>query len=263
MNTDQLRQEVFAPIYDRAGFSDYTLSYTPRIIEFLHQHDWIGRNILDLGCGTGVSTEIFAQRNMSVTAVDHSPAMLEMASRRLQTAAYDVDFVNSTLQNYLGIEKTYDLVFCLDVMNHIANVRDLEAIFQRANHALKMEKLLVFDLQTIRGLAVSIGQQAMQILCDADDLFIIARNSFDYDSSSLRRFYTIFQREIDRKFKRMDMAETLRGYPHKGIMGILGRAGFDVKYSLDLDFKPFDNTLDPYGRVILVAQKVQDIRLNN
>lgn len=255
MTTDQLRQEVLAPIYDMAGFSDYTLTYTPQIIQFLHQHDWLGRQILDMGCGTGVATEIFCQLNMAVTAVDSSPAMLAKAQERLNNTPYDVTFVHETLKNFTPVEQHYDLAFCLDVVNHIQTPADVEVIFQKTFRGLQSGKLFVFDLQTLRGLSQNSAAQHNEVLYNNESLYIVANNTFDYDAYSLRRYYTIFQRQASRQFSRSETLEILRGYPYRAIKGMLERVGFQVKYKLSLSFQLLDETSDPDGRIIIVAEK--------
>jgi SAM-dependent methyltransferase len=263
MTTDQLRHETLAPIYEAAGFANYTREYTARIVQFLQEQGWAGRLILDMGCGIGVSTEIFARHNMAVTAVDNSTAMLARARERLEGAQYDVQFVQENLQNYTPLANQFDMAFCLDVVSHITNVRDLESIFQRANWGLPKGKVFVFDFQTVRGLAQDIGGQKTQILFNDEQLFVVVRNLFDYDGPILRRYYSVFQRQASGQFTRNEAAETLRGYPYQAIEGMLKRSKFEIQFALDLDFKPFDGTNDPHGRVIIVAQKMQDFKLNS
>ena len=41
------------------------------------------RSLLDLACGTGTMTELFARRGYTVTGVDYSPEMLAQAQQKL------------------------------------------------------------------------------------------------------------------------------------------------------------------------------------
>lgn len=43
------------------------------------------RSLLDLACGTGTMTELFARRGYTVTGVDYSPEMLAQAQQKLAT----------------------------------------------------------------------------------------------------------------------------------------------------------------------------------
>lgn len=43
------------------------------------------KSLLDLACGTGTMTELFARRGYTVTGVDYSPEMLAQAQQKLAT----------------------------------------------------------------------------------------------------------------------------------------------------------------------------------
>lgn len=51
--------------------------------------DLTGLRVLDAGCGTGVMTQELAQRGAHVTAVDISPALIDIAQKRLPDALRD------------------------------------------------------------------------------------------------------------------------------------------------------------------------------
>ena len=70
-----------APLYDDLGFSDYTSAIAPQVLTFLQQNGWLGRRILDLGCGTGVSTSFFAGVGMETTGIDFTRLATNSASR--------------------------------------------------------------------------------------------------------------------------------------------------------------------------------------
>lgn len=69
------------------------------------------RHVVDLGCGPGNSTELLVKRfaDAKVTGIDHSPAMLEQARRRLPAA----DFVQEDIGDWPGRSglQAFDLVF--------------------------------------------------------------------------------------------------------------------------------------------------------
>ena len=254
MSTGQLQAHHILPrFYDVAGLSEYTITHTPRFVSFMHKNDWIGRQVLELGCGTGAAAEIFGEMRMAVTAVDGNPRMIEQAELRVQQLGYDIQLVEAMLQDYIPVENTFDLVYCLDTLNYITNIRDLEQIFQRASLALQTGKQFFFDIRTIKDLINAAN--TVEVVHDSEDHYVTVRNQFDYDTLTMRRHFTVFYRNAQ-GFQRGDEVHVLRGYPYRAIEGMLRRAGFEIQYILNLALEPFDADNDPYGRMVIMAHKL-------
>jgi SAM-dependent methyltransferase len=246
-------------IYDEAGFSHYALEYTPIYLNFLQQRGWIGRRILDLGCGTGVSLHFFSQQRMMVTGVDSSEGMIAVARQRLKDVPYDVTLIQEDLRRYTPPEKTFDLALSIgDTLNYIPSVRDLETLFQRVNFGLEDGRTFLFDLRTVRSMAEDFGQKT-QILVDDPKIFVVGRNRFDYESSTLAQHFTFFYHHEQPNFQRDQEVHVLRGYPFRAVLSMLQRCGFELKHALDLNLGPFDPATDPHGRVVVIAEKVRHL----
>lgn len=65
------------------------------------------QNILDLGCGTGLLCDAYAAKGHSVTGVDPSPAMLEVARRKPHGGT--IEWVQGYAQSYRS-DKRFDLI---------------------------------------------------------------------------------------------------------------------------------------------------------
>jgi magnesium-protoporphyrin O-methyltransferase len=78
-------------------------------------NDLSGRRVLDAGCGTGAMTEELARRGAEVVAIDISPALVEIASKRLpETLAPQVTFTSGDMLSAdLG---SFDHVMAMDSM---------------------------------------------------------------------------------------------------------------------------------------------------
>lgn len=74
-----------------------------------------GKNILELGCGTGASTVALAEQGAMVTATDVDDIALDVTKRRL--SLHDLSAV--VLKHQGVAEGTYDIVFMYAVLEHM------------------------------------------------------------------------------------------------------------------------------------------------
>ena len=103
----------------------------PRVREALG--DPRGREVLDLGCGTGRHTAWLVEAGARITAVDFSAGMLEQARERVATG--DVRFVTHDLHEPLPFGDTsFDAVVSGLVLEHL---RDLDAFLAEAHRVLR------------------------------------------------------------------------------------------------------------------------------
>ncbi|MEM8706026.1 MAG: class I SAM-dependent methyltransferase [Actinomycetota bacterium] len=86
-----------------------------------------GARVLDMGCGWGMSTEMFAFTGCDVTAVDINADFLEVVDRRASPRGYPVSTVRSAFDDFSS-DETFDLVFFFECLHHAV---DPAALLQR------------------------------------------------------------------------------------------------------------------------------------
>jgi len=247
---------ALADVYDQAGYTGFAEQAAPLYIQFAQSLDWAGRRVLEIGCGTGVTTWWLVQRGYRVAGIDSSSHMLEQArgkadlpENQARTAPDFVQMDIRQLESPLGV---VDLVLAVGgVMNAIPSLRDLETVFNRVNRVLDPGKLFVFDLRTIRGL---VENNDVVDYDNETDLLITVRNRFSHETLTLTRQYIILRRQGD-GWQRQDEIHTERGYPIQGISTLLERTGFRVAAIVEPGLEPFDPQVDTYGRAVFVAEK--------
>jgi malonyl-CoA O-methyltransferase len=113
-----------------------------------------GRNVVEIGCGTGHNTEWLAERAGGVLAMDFSEGMLRQAKARVRSP--HVRFVRHDIRYAWPLEdSSADLVIAMLVLEHIEQVGP---IFAEAARALRPGgELFVCELHPMRQLA---GRQA-------------------------------------------------------------------------------------------------------
>ncbi|MBZ0302156.1 MAG: class I SAM-dependent methyltransferase [Anaerolineae bacterium] len=244
---------VLAPVYTSLGLADFAEALTPRLIDYAQRNDWMGRRILDAGCGTGASLEWLTRRNYITVGVDLSPEMLTVGTQRLEAAGLYHDLRQGDIR-HLGEElEILDLVLALDVVNELNSLRDLEAFFHCAYQVLNPGRWLVFDMHTIQGLSQAAAMGEKLTLNDSH-LTVTTTNSYDYDRQILEQRYLIFQRDGD-VWMRSEGARMLRGYPAQAIVSLLQRSGFQTKHVITTGFDNFEPGVSSADRIIFLAEK--------
>lgn len=244
---------VLAPIYTAVGMDRFAESMTPRLIDVAQRLDWLGRRILDLGCGTGASLEWLTRRNYVAVGIDQSPQMLEWCRQRLEAEELHHDLRTGDVRQLSADVGQVDMVLALDVVNELSSLRDLEALFSGVYSVLNPEKLFVFDLHTIQGL----HQQSLtgdQILYNQGDLTVITSSSYDFEHQISERRYLVFHRQAD-DWQRSEGARILRGYPAQAVAALLQRCGFETMKMMTPAFDDYEPGLSSADRILVMARK--------
>jgi 2-polyprenyl-3-methyl-5-hydroxy-6-metoxy-1,4-benzoquinol methylase len=109
-------REYFDQVEARKYFVE---PHIPRFAEF---ERWKGKKVLEIGCGLGTDTVNFARAGAQVTAVDLSPASLDLARKRVALYGFGdrVRFHAGSAEELPSIVPVehYDLVYSFGVIHH-------------------------------------------------------------------------------------------------------------------------------------------------
>ena len=101
-----------------------------------------GRKALEVGCGGGFLCEEIARMGFDVTGVDPSEPLLHVALRHARASGLDVRYERAAGESLPYPDKSYDVVFCCDVLEH---VRDLPQVIAEVSRVLKPGGMFVYD----------------------------------------------------------------------------------------------------------------------
>jgi 2-polyprenyl-6-hydroxyphenyl methylase/3-demethylubiquinone-9 3-methyltransferase len=90
-----------------------------------------GKRVLDVGCGGGILAEALAAEGATVTGIDPSEKSLAAARDHVRRSGLVIDYRRGTAEDLTGsgLEGTYDLVFAVDVLEHVEDLdRTLAAV---------------------------------------------------------------------------------------------------------------------------------------
>lgn len=105
-----------------------------------------GRQLLDVGCGSGSRAVILAKLGAHVTGVDISPRSIELAKHRaeINSVAERVNFLCAPLETVQLVDNTFDIVWCEAILHHliedIAPISDLLRKWTKPNGIVIMSE---------------------------------------------------------------------------------------------------------------------------
>ena len=115
------RAQKFSNKYDKVkNFKERYQFLTNKLKNLLKDNLKKNFQILDYGCGNGIFS-IALSHYGSVTAVDGSKNMLELAKKKITFKKIkNISFILSDLNNY-NSNKKFELIFCSSVMEYLEN----------------------------------------------------------------------------------------------------------------------------------------------
>ena len=77
-----------------------------------------GRDVLEIGSGTGVHAKLLADADARVTAIDLTPTAVELTRRRLELAGLDADVREADAESLPFADASFDFVWSWGVIHH-------------------------------------------------------------------------------------------------------------------------------------------------
>ena len=184
------------------------------------------RLVLDLACGTGTMTWLLTQRGYEVIGVDGSEDMLAAAmSKGGETQGVPPVFLHQSMPR-LDLYGTVDAaICCLDSLNYLTNLRDVQRTFQRLHLFISPGGLLAFDVRLPERLAALDGQG---FLDETEDTYCGWRT--EYRRGLCTYYMDLFTLAEDGSWDRSFELHRQRGYSVEQLTRWLEEAGFaDVR----------------------------------
>jgi 2-polyprenyl-6-hydroxyphenyl methylase/3-demethylubiquinone-9 3-methyltransferase len=126
--------------------------------EFFDRHatNWQGLKTLDVGCGGGFSCEFMAERGAIVSGIDQSEKCVKAARNHAVISGFEIDYRQGFAENMPYDDHTFDVVICVDVLEHVA---DYKQVVSEVHRILKPGGLFFFDTinRTFSSQVVMIG----------------------------------------------------------------------------------------------------------
>ncbi len=117
------------------------LAYVVKHLAVL-SYDYRGKRVLDVGCGGGFLTEEIARFGLDTKGLDPSAPSLHTARSHAKAMKLDIDYHEGFGENLPYPDSHFDMVFCLDVLEH---VKEYKKILAEISRVLKPGGLFFFE----------------------------------------------------------------------------------------------------------------------
>jgi SAM-dependent methyltransferase len=145
-NSARSAYDSYAPTYDAFNRGYMYERWTGRLLGKAEEAGLRGSRLLDIGCGTGLSSIPMLDRGWRVTACDISPRMLEVARTKMGDKATLLVADMRTLPD-LG---EFDLIWAVnDAINYLLSTDELEATLAGMRRNLASGGVVLFDVNTL------------------------------------------------------------------------------------------------------------------
>jgi SAM-dependent methyltransferase len=225
--------DVEAKLYDRVwGTYDYDTD-----VEFLtrlfQKHG--SRTIVDVGCGTGNHAMRLSKIGYEVTAIDISPAMLQMAKKK--DRGRKIQFINGDMKDLGSIEfgktKRFDAAISLgQVSSHLHTDQELQVFLDGLSEILRKRGLFVLSARN----AARINDEYLnKVILDhlineeETQLALLAQNSRDADDPNILVWRPIYLMKENGRVDFQIREHKLRWFEFSTLKKLLETNGFEVE----------------------------------
>ncbi len=100
-------------------------------------------NVLDVGCGGGILTEVMAQQAKNVTGIDASKENINIASLHATESKLNVNYIVTTAEDFSkNNNDNFDVVTCMELLEHVP---DPVSIIQACSNMVKPGGHVIFS----------------------------------------------------------------------------------------------------------------------
>lgn len=224
----------FAAVYDLFMEETPYREWKERIVGLLKEHGISDGLVLDLGCGTGVMTQLLGQEGYDMIGVDASCDMLDEAVKKREASGLDILYLCQDMRK-LELYGTVRAVICIcDSLNYLLEREDLVGTFRLVNNYLDPQGIFLFDFNTVHKYRDVIGDRT--IAENREEGSFIWENEYDEKSGLNQYALTFFIRDRECGLYRKAEEEHLqRGYELEEMKDCLREAGLTFLAAYDTD----------------------------
>ncbi len=222
--------ENYADFYDGLyQDKDYQAecSFIKRIFETFSKQEV--KTVLDIGCGTGSHALIFAGMGYTVTGIDLSEKMLQIAQGKAAERDMQIQFQQGDIR-YLDLPKKFDAALAMfNVLGYQTTNLDIESAVSSVRKHLKPGGLFVFDVWF--GPAVlkeRPSERVKTIEQDDGEIIRYANPVLDVQRQTIKVNYTVSKVKQGQSLNEVKESHLVRFFFYQELLYFLEKNGFVV-----------------------------------
>lgn len=242
----------FAAVYDSLMSDVDYKKRTSYLLKLFKKHGKVPTLLLDLACGTGGFSNEMAAKGIEVIGVDMSEEMLSAARENSAEAGYDVLYLCQKAEE-LDLYGTVDgVICCLDSVNHITDIKNLEKAFKKVSLFLEEECLFIFDVNSVYKHKEVLANNTFVI--EQKGVFCVWQNEFLEKNLTTNISLDFFVEDTENgNYERFCEDFSERAYTDEELTNLLEKCDFSVE-AIYGDLTE-DSPTDTCERKIFVAKK--------
>lgn len=214
---------TFAEVYDEMMEDIPYEEWCRYLVGLLQEFGVKDGLVLELGCGTGIMTELLAENGYDMIGVDSSEEMLAEALEKREKSGHDILYLQQDMREFELFGTVRAVVSVCDSINYILEEKELVQVFSLVNNYLDPEGVFIFDMKTehfyrdLAGDAVY-GQ-------NGEDVSLIWENCY-YPEDRINEYsLAMFLREEDGRYRKEEEVHYQRAYTVEEVRRAMEAAG--------------------------------------
>lgn len=180
--------------------------------------------LLDLGCGTGILTEMLANKGYDMIGIDLSEDMLNVAMDKKYESGNDILYLNQDMREFELYGTVAAVISVCDSLNYILEEEELLQVFKLVNNYLDPSGIFIFDMTT-ENKYLKVGDGT--IAENRQEASFIWENTYYKDKKINRYDITIFEQGEDGRYDKYEETHYQKVYNPEKVKELLERAGME------------------------------------
>ena len=224
--------EGFASVYDLFQDNVDYVSWSRWLVQELQERGCVeGDIVLDLGCGTGIMTELLSGAGYDMIGVDNSEEMLQEAFEKRQQSGHLILYLLQDMQSFELYGTVKAVVSVCDCLNYLLEEEELLTTFRLVNNYLDPGGVFIFDMKTAYHYGTVLGNAT--IAENREEASFIWENDYDPETGINTYDLTLFLPREDGLYEKDEELHCQRAYPQEVICELLEEAGLRVEAVYD------------------------------